>query len=226
MTTYQFAGFWRRFVAYMIDGFIIGIIFILLMMVAGFAYLAGAMSGHGGAILAKITDPEQMASLTLWMWAFSIFINIAYFTYFHGSTGRTPGKTLLGLQVVSADGTSISYGIAFLRSVGYLVSSLVFCLGYIWVAFDKQKQGWHDKIAGTVVIIREPQGSDRRNFHPRCCLWTEKSGRVWMHPCRPFRGGSDKAGNTVWRGCNGGGRPKNTLTKEIRFYRGFQPFEG
>jgi uncharacterized RDD family membrane protein YckC len=159
MTTYQFAGFWRRFVAYMIDGFIIGIIFILLMMVAGFAYLAGAMSGHGGAILAKITDPEKMASLTLWMWAFSIFINIAYFTYFHGSTGRTPGKTLLGLQVVSADGTSISYGIAFLRSVGYLVSSLVFCLGYIWVAFDKQKQGWHDKIAGTVVIIREPQGS-------------------------------------------------------------------
>jgi uncharacterized RDD family membrane protein YckC len=160
MTTYQFAGFWRRFVAYMIDGFIIGIIFILLMMVAGFAYLAGAMSGHGGAILAKITDPEQMASLTLWMWAFSIFINIAYFTYFHGSTGRTPGKTLLGLQVVSADGISISYGIAFLRSVGYLVSSLVFCLGYIWVAFDKQKQGWHDKIAGTVVIIREPRGSD------------------------------------------------------------------
>jgi uncharacterized RDD family membrane protein YckC len=160
MTTYQFAGFWRRFVAYMIDGFIIGVIFILLMMVAGFAYLAGAMSGHGGAILAKITDPEHMASFTLWVWAFSIFINIAYFTYFHGSTGRTPGKTLLGLQVVSADGTSISYGIAFLRSVGYLVSSLVFCLGYIWVAFDKQKQGWHDKIAGTVVIIREPQGSD------------------------------------------------------------------
>jgi len=157
MTTYQFAGFWRRFVAYMIDGLIIGIIFILLMMVAGFAYLAGAMSGHGGAILAKITDPEQMASLTLWMWAFSIFINIAYFTYFHGSTGRTPGKTLLGLQVVSADGISISYGIAFLRSVGYLVSSLVFCLGYIWVAFDKQKQGWHDKIAGTVVIIRHDE---------------------------------------------------------------------
>ena len=159
MTTYQFAGFWRRFVAYMIDGFIIGFIFILLMTVAGFAYLAGTMSGQGGAILAKITDPEQMASFTLWMWAFSIFINIAYFTYFHGSTGRTPGKTLLGLQVVSADGTSISYGIAFLRSVGYLVSSLVFCLGYIWIAFDKQKQGWHDKIAGTVVIIREPQGS-------------------------------------------------------------------
>jgi len=158
MTTYQFAGFWRRFIAYMIDGFIIGAVFMLLMIVAVVAYFAGAMSG-GGAIMGRMTGPGQMASLTLWMWVFSIFMDIAYFTYFHGSTGRTPGKMLLGLQVVSVDGTPISFGTAFLRSVGYLVSSLVFCLGYIWIAFDKKKQGWHDKIAGTVVIIREPQGS-------------------------------------------------------------------
>ncbi len=159
MTTYRFAGFWRRFVAYMIDGFIIGMISLILMIIAGIAYIAGAMSGNGGALIAKISDPVQMASLTLWIWACSILMNIAYFTYFHGSTGRTPGKRLLGLQVVSADGSSISYGIAFLRSVGYLVSSLVFCLGYIWIGFDKKKQGWHDKIAGTVVIVREPQES-------------------------------------------------------------------
>jgi len=160
MTTYQFAGFWRRFVAYMIDGFIIGVVFIVLMIVAVLAYFAGAMSGDSGAFIARITDPEQIALFTLWTWAFSLFMNIAYFTYFHGSTGRTPGKMLLGMQVVSADGTPISYGIAFLRSVGYLISGLVFCLGYIWIGFDKKKQGWHDKIAGTVVIIREPQGSN------------------------------------------------------------------
>ncbi len=159
MTTYRFAGFWRRFVAYMIDGFIIGMISLVLMIIAGIAYIAGAMSGNGGALMAKIADPAQMASLTLWIWAFSIILNIAYFAYFHGSTGRTPGKRLLGLQVVAEDGTPLSYGIAFLRSVGYLVSSLVFCLGYIWIGFDKKKQGWHDKIAGTVVIIREPQDS-------------------------------------------------------------------
>lgn len=157
MTTYQFAGFWRRFVAYMIDGFIMGVISVLFMIIAGIAYVAGAMSGDGGAMLAKMADPAQMASLTLWMWVFSVVFNMAYFTYFHGSSGRTPGKRLLGLQVISSEGTPISYGIAFLRSVGYLVSSLVFCLGYIWIGFDKKKQGWHDKIAGTVVIIREPQ---------------------------------------------------------------------
>lgn len=159
MTTYKFAGFWRRFVAYMIDGFIISVVFFILMIVAAVAYFAGAMSGDGGAIMAKIADPAQMASFTLWMWVFSILMNMAYFTYFHGSTGRTPGKMLMGLQVISVDGTPITFGIAFLRSVGYLVSSVVFCLGFIWIAFDKKKQGWHDKIAGTVVIIREPQGS-------------------------------------------------------------------
>lgn len=159
MTTYKFAGFWRRFVAYMIDGFIIGIVFIILMIVAGVAYFAGAMSGDSQAWMAQLTNAERIAALTGWVWLFSILMNIGYFTYFHGSTGRTPGKMLLGLQVVSVDGTPISFGSAFLRSVGYLVSSLVFCLGYIWIAFDKKKQGWHDKIAGTVVIIREPQGS-------------------------------------------------------------------
>ena len=63
---------------------------------------------------------------------------------------------LFGLQVVSAEGAPISFGIAFLRAVGYFVSG-IFYLGFIWIAFDKRKQGWHDKIAGTVVIIREPQ---------------------------------------------------------------------
>jgi len=159
MTTYKFAGFWRRLVAYMIDGFIIGIVFIVLMIVAGVAYFTGAMSGDSQGWMAQLTNAERIAALTGWVWLFSILMNIGYFTYFHGSTGRTPGKMLLGLQVVSADGTPISFGVAFLRSVGYLVSSLVFCLGYIWIAFDKKKQGWHDKIAGTVVIIREPQGS-------------------------------------------------------------------
>lgn len=159
MTTYRFAGFWRRFVAFMIDGFIIGIVFIILMIVAGLAYFAGAMSGDNQIWIAQITNPERMTALTVWLWLFSLFMNIGYFTYFHGSTGRTPGKMLMSLQVISADGTPISFGIAFLRSVGYLVSSIVFCLGYIWIAFDKKKQGWHDKIAGTVVIIRETQGS-------------------------------------------------------------------
>jgi uncharacterized RDD family membrane protein YckC len=155
MTLYKYAGFWKRFIAYTIDGFIISIVFVVLMIIAGIAFFAGTMSGGSNAWIAEMNNPERIASLTLWFWLFSTLINIAYFTYFHGSTGRTPGKMLMGLQVVSADGASISFGTAFLRSVGYLISSFVFCLGFIWIGFDRKKQGWHDKIAGTVVIIRE-----------------------------------------------------------------------
>jgi uncharacterized RDD family membrane protein YckC len=157
MAFYKYAGFWRRWVAYMIDGFIISVVFITLMFIAGIAFFAGTISGGSNAWMAEISNPEMIVSYTLWFWLFSTLINIAYFTYFHGSTGRTPGKMLLGLQVVAIDGNRISYGIAFLRSVGYLVSSICFCLGYIWVGFDRKKQGWHDKIAGTIVIIREKE---------------------------------------------------------------------
>jgi uncharacterized RDD family membrane protein YckC len=154
MGFYKYAGFWRRFIAYMIDGFIIGMVVLILATIAGIAFFAGIMSGGDSAY-----DPEWILSLSLWIWFFPTLINIAYFTYFHGATGRTPGKSLLGVQVVSVEGNPISFGTAFLRSVGYMVSSFFLCLGFIWIGFDKKKQGWHDKIAGTVVIIREPQNS-------------------------------------------------------------------
>lgn len=44
------------------------------------------------------------------------------------------------------------------RYIGYYVSALGLCLGFIWVAFDKRKQGWHDKMAGTVVVRRKDHG--------------------------------------------------------------------
>jgi uncharacterized RDD family membrane protein YckC len=158
MTTYKFAGFWRRFVAYAIDGFIVSIVFIILAVISGIAFFAGAMSGTNSAWIRTMTDPECLGSIGIAVAGFYTLLFIAYFTYFLGLNGRTPGKKLLGLQVVSVEGRPISFGTAFLRSVGYLVSSLLFSipLGYIWAAFDKRKQAWHDKIAGTVVIIREP----------------------------------------------------------------------
>lgn len=159
MTTYQFAGFWRRFIAYTIDSVAIFMIFCILAIIAGAAFLTGTMSANNTSWIAGLTDPKGHESLGMVVLAFYVLLFIGYFTFFQGLNGRTPGKKLLGLQVVTDDGRPISFGIAFLRSVGYLVSSLLFTLplGYIWAAFDKKKQGWHDKIAGTVVIIREPE---------------------------------------------------------------------
>jgi uncharacterized RDD family membrane protein YckC len=159
MTIYKFAGFWRRLGAYMVDCTIIFFIFIILVSIASLAFFSGAISGNSKNFIADLADPAHFSSIKFFIWIFFIFLYIAYFTYFHGTTGRTLGKMFFGLQVVSADGTPISFGIAFLRAVGYLVSNLLFIfpLGFIWAAFDKRKQGWHDKIAGTVVIIREQQ---------------------------------------------------------------------
>lgn len=156
MTIYKFAGFWRRLGSYTVDCTIIFFIFIILAFIASLAFFFGAISGNSKDFIADLADPARFSSVKIFIWIFFISLYIAYFTYFHGATGRTLGKMLLGLQVVSADGTPISFGIAFLRAVGYLVSGILY-LGFIWAAFDKRKQGWHDKIAGTVVIIREPQ---------------------------------------------------------------------
>jgi len=81
-------------------------------------------------------------------------IGLAYFLYFwsaHGS-GQTPGMRALRLRVIRTDGTYISVGRAFLRNIGLGISLICLGLGVIWIGFDKQKQGWHDKIADTYVI--------------------------------------------------------------------------
>jgi uncharacterized RDD family membrane protein YckC len=157
MTIYKFAGFWRRLIAYVIDSTLTAIVFFVLFMIAIMAFFFGSISGNNRGSLADLMYPEMTSSYVLFIWIFYAAVSIAYFTYFHGTTGRTPGKMLLGLQVISTEGAPISFGIAFLRAVGYLVSGALFNFGFIWIAFDKKKQGWHDKIASTVVIIREPQ---------------------------------------------------------------------
>ena len=158
MSVYKFAGFWRRLIAFSIDNTIIIIIFSVLSIIAATAYVLGAISSNSDAWLVDLADPTSSLSI-MFISCLLYFVTILfYFTYFHGTTGRTPGKMLLGLQVVSADGTPVTFGTAFLRAVGYFISFIYF-LGFIWAAFDKRKQGWHDKIAGTVVIIREPQNN-------------------------------------------------------------------
>jgi uncharacterized RDD family membrane protein YckC len=80
-------------------------------------------------------------------------IDIAYFAGFWTEWGSTPGQRLFKLRVVDANTEQpIGIGQAVLRWVGLVISFLVCFIGVIWVAFDPRKQGWMDKIAGTVVL--------------------------------------------------------------------------
>ncbi|HDP0318999.1 TPA: RDD family protein [Salmonella enterica subsp. enterica serovar Concord] len=65
----------------------------------------------------------------------------------------TPGKMALRLRVVDAQsGQAASMGQYVIRYVGYVLSTLPVGLGFLWIAFDNRKQGWHDKLARTVVV--------------------------------------------------------------------------
>jgi uncharacterized RDD family membrane protein YckC len=75
--------------------------------------------------------------------------------------GLTPGKKLMGLQVVDQQTGQIpGFGKMFVREiVGRFISGLFFGLGYLWAIIDKSGQAWHDKIANTVVVKRRRGGS-------------------------------------------------------------------
>jgi uncharacterized RDD family membrane protein YckC len=121
-------GFGRRFVQYLID-----------------AILLGVVSGVLGAILGASQNGRTGVGLVLF---------IAYFTFLEGSRSQTLGMSVMGIKVVDArTGEAIDYSRAFVRSLGRLVASLVCALGYLWVIWDKEKQGWHDKI-GTTYVVR------------------------------------------------------------------------
>jgi uncharacterized RDD family membrane protein YckC len=162
MTDRRYGGFWRRLFAFLVDTVILYFVSLILFLIGLLALgLRGDMIGR---VLASPADlMHGMGVIALLHLAASLLAGMTYFTWFHGIAGRTPGKMLLGLRVIQASGDPMTPGIAFLRWVGYLISGPVLCLGFLWIAFDGRKQGWHDKIAATLVI-RERGESDRNAY--------------------------------------------------------------
>jgi uncharacterized RDD family membrane protein YckC len=78
--------------------------------------------------------------------------DLAYFLCFWSTTGATVGMLALQIRVVRADGQPLSALTGLMRYAGYLLSIIALFLGLLWVLWDREKQGWHDKLAGTVVV--------------------------------------------------------------------------
>lgn len=132
-----YAGFWRRFLAVILDGIIVSIpanIF-AASLGASFAITGGGFHYRsGGSGLQTIFFIMYEALL------------IAYWN------GQTIGKKAMGIRVVSTGGGPVSVGSAFVRSLMKLVSGAVLLLGYLWMLWDPNRQTWHDKVAGTYVV--------------------------------------------------------------------------
>jgi uncharacterized RDD family membrane protein YckC len=87
-----------------------------------------------------------------------LLIGLAYFSALWVWRGTTVGGILLNLKVKRLDGQAVTFPVALVRALAAGFSVFVFFLGFLWIIWDQEKQGWHDKIAGTVVV-RVPSSS-------------------------------------------------------------------
>ena len=139
----EYAGFWSRLLAVVIDSLIVTVVLVPLMIwVYGMKYLDldFQLSGQAAGALDWIVN-LSLAAIAILFWKFR---------------GATPGKMAIGAKIVDArTGGAPSTRTLVLRFVAYIVSMLPLCLGFLWIAFDRRKQGFHDKIAKTVVIYEQ-----------------------------------------------------------------------
>lgn len=136
----EYAGFWRRFAAFMIDAIILSIIVRILFPLQSFHFWNIEKAWYFVPLIAV----SNMVSTV---------VTVAYSVVFWTWRGQTPGKIIMSIKVLRADGTSITIGYSLLRYLGYIISGLMLGIGFLWIAFDPRKQGIHDKIADTVVVI-------------------------------------------------------------------------
>jgi uncharacterized RDD family membrane protein YckC len=150
---YTYAGFWIRLVARLLDSLIVGLplaaLFGLIAVAAGVFASSSSNSNQGtqnaaGAVFGGVFVLFYLVALV---------IGIGYWVYFWGTSGQTFGMRALRLRVVDATtGGPIGIPRALVRWLMTIVNSWACYLGWIWVAFDARKQGWHDKVANSVVL--------------------------------------------------------------------------
>ena len=120
----EYAGFQQRFVALVVDSVILGTVSLLLSLALG----------PGQAAL-----PDFVIAFT--------------YDVLGNGWGGTPGKRLLGMRLVNADGEAPGLASSLVRTVVAGVSFVALLLGFFWMLWDRDKQTWHDKAAGTYVVV-------------------------------------------------------------------------
>lgn len=133
----KYTGFWPRVGASLIDTIIIIVItYPILISIYGWDYF------EGGDLIAGFAD-------FILSWVFPLVAVITFWVH----RQATPGKMAISARIVDAKtGDKPTLQQYVIRYLGYIVATIPLGLGIFWVAWDKKKQGWHDKLAGTVVI--------------------------------------------------------------------------
>ena len=141
------ASFLNRTTAFVIDMTIITFVIAVFLGVGGLVMGVFPFSGQESPAIA-----EYARVLALPTYLLLLLLTAAYFVFFHGSSGQTIGKMLVGARVMDTNGHDLGYTRAFLRYAGWLFSGAFFFLGHVWAAFDFNNQAWHDKLAHSCDI--------------------------------------------------------------------------
>jgi uncharacterized RDD family membrane protein YckC len=140
------AGALRRLAAFGVDEVVFLFLWLLIASWTGALYLS--VSRWPG-------DPRNLLALAGLLGLLGVVLHGAYWIIFIGSCGQTPGKMLLGLEVVAVrDGTTPGYGRAVLRWIGMGLALLPLGLGFLGVVLTREGRGFHDWLAGTRVVRR------------------------------------------------------------------------
>ncbi len=146
-STEDYAGFWLRFVASIVDGFVCGVVlFVVLMIVGG---IMVAIKGPNGG-----NDPGPVEIVGGFViWGVAIVFPWLYSAFQESSPRQaTLGKKMLGIHVTDLDGNRISFGQASGRHFGKILSNMFCSIGFIMAGFTEKKQALHDLLAGTLVV--------------------------------------------------------------------------
>jgi uncharacterized RDD family membrane protein YckC len=146
------AGFFSRMLAFLIDIFVLDFLGLMIGMVCFVVLHFFNYKKILDFMKSLLGVNDQIGQFIGLISPLLFVVVLIYFVFFWTLVGYTPGKALLGLQIVRQDGRPLSVGRAILRFLGYWVSAIPLFLGFIWVLFDRQHEGWHDKLSNTHVI--------------------------------------------------------------------------
>lgn len=150
--TVTYAGFWKRFAAYIIDKLILAIVVSIVCIPMILVLGIGAFSQLDNSNETPLAFLMALAGAYLMIVCIAVTIEWLYFALMESKKGATLGKMVLGIRVTDMEGRQVSFGRATGRYFSKIISGLTLGIGYIIAGFTQQKQALHDIIAKTLVI--------------------------------------------------------------------------